>query len=233
MLNNNYHIIVPIKDSLQIAERVLHALKGQPVTIWNDNSTAENTQLLHSLANELHFDCVDVATITHHPSPNHLLLLQMMRKRALANNHHLIIVESDVIVNDGTIEHIVKIAQGKNIGMIAAVTHDDNDKVNFPYEYAQKYTIGAIDTHKRLSFCCTLMTLELLQQIDFDQLNPKKDWFDVTITRLSREKGFRNILLTDTPVYHYPHSSRPWKQLKYTNPFRYYLRKIFYGKDKI
>ena len=53
MQNNNYHIVVPIKDSLQIAERALRALKGQPVTIWNDNSTAENTQLLHSLAKEL------------------------------------------------------------------------------------------------------------------------------------------------------------------------------------
>jgi hypothetical protein len=233
MQNNTYHIIIPIKDSLQIAERALRALKGHPVTIWNDNSTAENTQLLHSLAEELGFECIDVATLTNHPSPNYLLLLRLMRQRAISNNHHLIVVESDVIVTDSSIARMVDIAQRQNIGMVAAVTHNDNGKVNFPYEYAQKYSIGAIETRKRLSFCCTLMTVEMLQRVDFDQLNPEKDWFDVTITRLSRENGFTNILLTDAPVRHYPHSSRPWKQLKYTHPFRYYWRKIFYAKDKI
>jgi hypothetical protein len=233
MQNNTYHIIIPIKDSLQIAERALRALKGQPVTIWNDNSTAENTQLLHSLAEELGFECIDVATLTNHPSPNYLLLLRLMRQRAISNNHHLIIVESDVIVTNSSIARMVDIAQQQNIGMVAAVTHNDNGKVNFPYEYAQKYSIGAIETRKRLSFCCTLMTVEMLQRVDFDQLNPEKDWFDVTITRLSREQGLTNILLTDSPVRHYPHSSRPWKQLKYTNPLRYYWRKIFYAKDKI
>lgn len=233
MQNKNYHIIIPIKDSLQIAECALRALKGQPVTIWNDNSTLENTELLHSLAQELDFECIDVATLTNHPSPNYLLLLRMMRKRAITNNHHLIIVESDVIVTDSSIARMVDVAQQQHIGMVAAVTHDDNGNVNFPYEYAQKYRIGAIETRKRLSFCCTLMTVEMLQRVDFDQLNPEKDWFDVTITRLSRENGFTNILLTDAPVRHYPHSSRPWKQLKYTNPLRYYWRKIFYAKDKI
>ena len=233
MQNNTYHIIIPIKDSLQIAERALRALKGHPVTIWNDNSTAENTQLLHSLAEELGFECIDVATLTNHPSPNYLLLLRLMRQRAISNNHHLIVVESDVIVTDSSIARMVDIAQRQNIGMVAAVTHNDNGKVNFPYEYAQKYSIGAIETRKRLSFCCTLMTVEMLQRVDFDQLNPEKDWFDVTITRLSREQGLTNILLTDSPVRHYPHSSRPWKQLKYTHPLRYYWRKIFYAKDKI
>ena len=141
--------------------------------------------------------------------------------------------EVDVIVTDSSIARMVDIAQRQNIGMVAAVTHNDNGKVNFPYEYAQKYSIGAIETRKRLSFCCTLMTVEMLQRVDFDQLNPEKDWFDVTITRLSREQGLTNILLTDVPVRHYPHSSRPWKQLKYTHPLRYYWRKIFYAKDKI
>lgn len=233
MQNNTYHIIIPIKDSLQIAERALRALKGHPVTIWNDNSTAENTQLLHSLAEALGFECIDVATLTNHPSPNYLLLLRLMRQRAISNNHHLIVVESDVIVTDSSIARMVDIAQQENIGMVAAVTHDDHGKVNFPYEYAQKYSIGAIETRKRLSFCCTLMTVEMLQRVDFDQLNPEKDWFDVTITRLSREQGLTNILLTDSPVRHYPHSSRPWKQLKYTHPLRYYWRKIFHGQDKI
>lgn len=233
MQNKHYHIIVPVKDSLQTAERTLRALKGEPVTIWNDNSTPENTIRLHLLAQELQFDCLDVDKLTDHPSPNYLLLLQKMQQQAIARHQHLIIVESDVVIADDTISKMIETTKNAHIGMVAAVTHDDNGAINFPYEYAQKYAIGAIDTSKRLSFCCTLMTLEMLQRIDFQQLNPEKNWYDVTISRLSRENGFSNILLTDTPVRHYPHSSRPWKQLKYTNPFRYYWQKLFYDRDKI
>ena len=233
MQNNNYHIIVPIKDSLHTAERALRALKGEPVTIWNDNSTDENTILLHQLAKELKFECIDVASITDHPSPNYLLLLHTMRERAINNEAHVIIVESDVIVADTTIEQMLTTANKENIGMVAAITHNDEGVVNFPYEYATNYPVGAIETRKRLSFCCTLMTLEMLIRVDFDQLNPEKQWFDVTISKLSRDNGFSNILLTDTPVQHYPHSSRPWKQLKYTHPLRYYWQKLFYDRDKI
>ena len=71
-----------------------------------------------------------------------------MRQRAISNNHHLIVVESDVIVTDSSIARMVDIAQQENIGMVAAVTHDDHGKVNFPYEYAQKYSIGAIKRKK-------------------------------------------------------------------------------------
>jgi len=34
-------------------------------------------------------------------------------------------------------------------------------------------------------------------------------------------------------VWHRPHSSRPWKQLKYTNPLKYYWLKFTKGLDKI
>jgi hypothetical protein len=232
-MQNNYHIIVPIKDSLPTAERTLRALKDEPVTIWNDNSTPENTILLHELATELGFECIDVSTITDHPSPNYLLLLHTMRQRSIDNQNHLIIVESDVIVSPNTISNMLNTVQSDKIGMVAAVTHDEKGNINFPYEYAQKYSIGKIETSKRLSFCCTLMTLNLLKKVDFALLDPTKQWFDVTISKLSRGNGFTNILLTDTPVKHYPHSSRPWKQLKYTNPLLYYWRKLTLRRDKI
>ncbi|EPR69845.1 hypothetical protein ADICYQ_1179 [Cyclobacterium qasimii M12-11B] len=45
--------------------------------------------------------------------------------------------------------------------------------------------------------------------------------------------GFENYILPDLPVWHRPHASRPWKQLKYKNPVLYYFRKWFLGKDKI
>lgn len=233
MQTKAYHIIVPVKDSVTIAERALRALAGQPVIVWNDRSTPENTALLHRWAEELAFECIDVATLTDHPSPNYLLLLRTMQERARAHNEHLIIVESDVIVQPDTIARLTEAAQDTTIGMAAAVTTDDNGHINFPYEYTRRYPQGTVPTTKRLSFCCTLLTNELLQRVDFATLDPDKNWYDVTISKLSRQSGLTNILLTDAPVRHYPHSSRPWKQLKYTHPLRYYWQKLIYGRDRI
>lgn len=227
------HIVMPVKDSVETAELALRALVGHSVTIWNDNSTLENTARLHTLAKDLHFDCIDVADLTDHPSPNYLLLLQIMRQRALDTHAPLIIVESDVIVQPDTIEKLIAESQKANVGMVAAVTTNEQGQINFPYEYARHYDKGTIETRKRLSFCCTLMTEPMLATVDFNSLDPTKDWFDVTISKLSRQSGFRNILCTDTSVRHYPHSSRPWKQLKYTNPLLYYWRKLTQGRDKI
>jgi len=226
-------IIMPVKDSIETAEMALRALEGHAVTIWNDNSTAENTARLHALAEELHFDCIDVADLTDHPSPNYLLLLQTMQQRALAAHAPLLIVESDVVVQPDTIDRLIHEGRKAKVGMAAAVTTNEKGQINFPYEYARRYDKGVIETHKRLSFCCTLMTEAMLSAVDFKVLDPNKDWFDVTISKLSRQHGFRNILCTDTPVRHYPHSSRPWKQLKYTNPLLYYWRKLTQGRDKI
>ena len=233
MQNETYHIVVPVKDSQETAERALRALKGQPVVVWNDNSTTENTARLHTIADELGFECIDVASLTDHPSPNYLLLLQTMQQRALAGGEHVILVESDVLVAPDTKARLLKAAHQPQIGMVAAVTTDEDGKVNFPYEYARHLPQGTITTTKLLSFCCTLLTVELLQRVDFAQLDPSKNWYDVTISKCSRKCGLTNILLTDTPVRHFPHSSRPWKRLKYTHPLRYYWQKIFYGRDKI
>ena len=40
-------------------------------------------------------------------------------------------------------------------------------------------------------------------------------------------------VLMDAPVWHRPHGSRPWKQLKYKNPLKYYFLKYWKGLDKI
>ena len=88
-------------------------------------------------------------------------------------------------------------------------------------------------TSKRLSFCCTLLTNQFLQKFSFTQLDTSKNWYDVFISHKSVELGMENYLLTDTPVVHLPHSSRPWKQLKYTNPLRYYWRKLTQRLDRI
>ena len=92
---------------------------------------------------------------------------------------------------------------------------------------------AVVDSRKHCSFCCTLITPALLKAFDFDQLDPKKHWHDVIISHESLKLGFKNYILTTLPVTHHPHSSRPWKLLKYKNPLKYYWRKFTLGFDKI
>jgi hypothetical protein len=73
----------------------------------------------------------------------------------------------------------------------------------------------------------------LLRAYDFQQLNPEKNWYDVTISHESTRLGLNNYLFTTLPVLHRPHTSRPWKQLKYKNPLKYYWLKFTKGLDKI
>ena len=74
---------------------------------------------------------------------------------------------------------------------------------------------------------------ELLRSFDFERLDPEKNWYDVFISHEAVRLGFRNLLMLGNPVVHKPHSSRPWKQLKYSNPIKYYLMKLLHGRDKI
>lgn len=231
MSASNYHIYVPVKDSLPTAERALRALSSQPVTVWNDYSTPENTERLHQLADELQFRCVDVASLTEHPSPNYRLLLITAQRECLENGQSMVIVESDVIVSPSTISRLVACERSR-VGLIAAVTTDDSGTINFPYEYAKRIKEDGV-CNKRLSFCCTMLTNELLRAYDFNELDPNKNWYDVHISHVSRRLGLENILQVSNLVLHLPHSSRPWKQLKYTNPLLYYWRKLTQRRDKI
>ena len=55
----------------------------------------------------------------------------------------------------------------------------------------------------------------------------------MTISHAAPALGLQNYLATDIPAVHRPHQSRPWKQLKYTNPLKYYWKKFTKGLDKI
>ena len=226
---------MPVKDALPTAEQAIRHLCAWevPFTVWNDRSTDENTARLHALQRELGFTLIDVAALTDHPSPNYLMLLKRAQSEALAAKQHVVIVESDVLVKPDTLTQLCHAAQTQNTGLVAAITHDTDGHVNFPYLYAQKMPAGQIATNKRLSFCCTLLTYDFLKAFPFSNLDPDKDWFDVTISKAARKAGFNNVLLTNAPVKHLPHASRPWKQLKYTHPLKYYWLKLIHGRDKI
>lgn len=233
-------IITPVKDSIQTTLDTIHAIMKSRIntphsyTIFNDNSTPENTEILEKEAKKNGFRLVNIADLTDHPSPNYLLVLQMAQREALEQNAGLCIVESDVTVKPDTLQHLFDGAKGrKDCGIAAAVTVDEEGVINYPYLYAKGRENQEYETKKHCSFCCSLLTPALLRQFDFRQLNSEKNWFDVTISHQSLALGLKNYLFTTLPVLHRPHQSRPWKQLKYKNPLKYYWLKFTKGLDKI
>lgn len=229
------HVIMPVKDSMDTARDAIRAVmhtEGVDFTVYNDFSSDEATAELTALAAEYGFRLVNWADTTRHPSPNYRLTLQDAQRRALSENAHLVVVESDVTVKPDTVGRLAAQAE-KGIGLVAAVTEDADGMVNFPYLYARKLKGGTVSTTKRLSFCCTLLSNEFLKAFPFEGLNPDKQWYDVFISHQSVKMGFRNLLMLDNRVLHRPHSSRPWKLLKYTNPLKYYWLKIVNKRDRI
>ena len=174
---------------------------------------------------------VHISEHTDHPSPNYRWVLIHAQQECIEKEQNLVIVESDVIVRDTTITTLCQAVKSR-IGLVSAVTTNENGIINFPYEYARRIKQDG-SCKKRFSFCCTLLTNEFLHAYDFENLDPTKNWYDVTISHMSVKMGFENILQVSNPVLHKPHSSRPWKQLKYTNPLLYYWRKLIQRRDKI
>ena len=228
------HIIMPVKDSIETAEKAIRAIvmSGHTLTVYDDYSTEENAARLDALSQELHCSVIHIAKHLDHPSPNYRWTLIHAQQEALREKTHLVIIESDVIVQPDTIDKLMDEGRKAKAGMVAAVTTNEEGQINFPYEYAKGWTQDRV-CKKRLSFCCTLLTQHFLQAYDFNRLDADKNWYDVHISHMSRQMGFTNILQITNPVLHMPHSSRPWKQLKYTNPLLYYWRKLTQGRDKI
>ena len=233
MQNATVHIIMPVKDAVESAEKAIRAIvaSGHTLTVYDDYSSADTAARLDALQEELGIRVLHLSDYTDHPSPNYRWVLLHAQQECLQTKCSLVIVESDVVVRQDTVHRLQK-GVDNGVGMVAAVTTDTHGVINFPYEYARKiHADGAC--RKRFSFCCTLLTNELLQAYDFAQLDATKNWFDVTISHVSLQLGFANILQISNPVLHTPHASRPWKQLKYTNPILYYWRKLTQGRDKI
>lgn len=234
------HIITPVKDSpdltLETIEAVLSSQISVPHTYFvYDDFSGDDTRLrLQKAAQGGRFELVHLSDITTHPSPNYLLVLQMAQERALKADAALVIVESDVLVKPDTLQGLFDGALARpDCGIAAAVTVDEAGQINYPYLYAKGKEGQAFAEKKHLSFCCSLLTPRLLQAVDFHQLDPTKSWHDVTVSHRSLEAGLSNYLFANLPVWHRPHGSRPWKQLKYANPLKYYWLKFTKGRDKI
>lgn len=231
-------VITPVKDSVETTVETIKAIGKSTFSVkhivYNDFSTSETKKILEKARQSHDFELVNLEDITSHPSPNYKLVLQTAQKLAIKENLPLIIVESDVRVKPETFEKMLTFEeQNKKVGMVGAITVDEANKVNFPYLKFKDEKATSLNTERSLSFCCTLLRLDFLKSYSFLELNENKDWFDVFISRKSVELGFNNYVLMDTPVLHQPHGSRPWKQLKYTNPIKYYFLKLINKRDKI
>jgi len=242
MESNTFKAIVatPVKDSIGNTLETIRSIYANDTAVshlvYNDFSSQETKQALERYKIPYGYRLVHLEELTDHPSPNYRLVLQHAQRQALQQGLPLIIVESDVIIQSDTFGRLLDFyRQHRDTGLVGAVTVDEQGKVNFPYLRFkdQRIEAGSIETKKSLSFCCTLISLEFLKQYDFALLNESKDWFDTFISYQATDMGFKNYLLYDAPVLHKPHGSRPWKQLKYTNPLKYYLLKFLKRRDKI
>ena len=234
------HVLTPVKDSIDFTLETIEAIMQSEVTVpftytvYNDFSTEENPRRLEEASRRYGFRLINLSDVTSHPSPNYLLVLQMAQQEALAADAGMLIVESDVVVKKDTLQSLFNgAAERGDCAIAAAVTVDETGAINYPYLHAKGNEGKIYPEKKHCSFCCSLLTPKFLQTYDFHQLDPAKNWYDVTISHEALKKGFRNYLFANLPVWHRPHGSRPWKQLKYKNPLKYYWLKFTKGLDKI
>ena len=139
MQSQRLHIIMPIKDSINIAEKAIRAIvdSGYTLCIYDDNSLPQNAQRLDEIAIETNTRIVHISDLTDHPSPNYRLVLQLAQKEALSKHQHVVIIESDVLIQPDTL-HRMAVEVQNGTGMVAAVTVDENGEYNFPYHYLHR-----------------------------------------------------------------------------------------------
>jgi hypothetical protein len=231
-------VITPVKDSPETTKQTIEAICQSEADfeyfVYNDFSENHTKNLLEEARNKFGFNLIHLEDITSSPSPNYKMVLEMAQKKALEKKLPLIIIESDVIIQPKTITNLILLSrEKKHPGLIGAITVDKNGNYNFPYNYEKTKTTETVKTSHSLSFCCTLLSLQFLESFDFKDLSQKKDWFDVSISRQSKKLDFNNYLAKGERVLHLPHSSRPWKNLKYSNPLLYYYRKFVQKRDRI
>jgi len=231
-------VITPVKDSLQNTLETIQAINNSEVEIqhivYNDFSNKKTKLSLQDNSIKLCYQLINIEEITNSPSPNYILILKQAQKLALKKGLPLIIVESDVKIKPNTLEQLIQFnKENENVGLVGAITVDDFGNINYPYLKFKNNTNTIIETKRSISFCCTLLSIPFLKSFNFENLNQKKYWYDTIISKKAIELKFENYILMDTQVVHKPHSSRPWKHLKYKNPVKYYIYKFLKRRDKI
>lgn len=235
---NKAIVITPVKNALENTLKTIEAILANEqkvqYVVYNDFSDEHTSKTLAEKSVSMGFELINLADLTTSPSPNYNIVLAHAQNIALAQNLPLIVVESDVEIKKDTFTKLLDFMKGRQqLAMAGAVTVDNEGKVNFPYLKFSKHKQAFESTKRSLSFCCTLMSPSFLKAYSFANLDRSKDWYDTIISKKALELNFENYILLDTPVLHKAHGSRPWKQLKYSNPIKYYWYKFTKGRDKI
>lgn len=231
-------VITPVKNSIETTLDTARAIAVSPIShrhiIFNDFSTEETKIQLEANKDEIGYELIHLEDLTNTPSPNYKLVLQTAQKLALESGVPLLVIESDVVVKPETLSELLSFCKkNSKTGLVGSVTVDEAGVVNFPYLKFRGVKDSVVKTNRSLSFCCTLFSVEFLKKFDFKELDEAKDWYDTFISKKAIELGFENFVLMNSSVWHRPHASRPWKQLKYSNPLKYYFLKFWKGLDKI
>lgn len=231
-------IITPVKNSIDTTLDTAKAIAVSTVkvrhVIFNDFSSGESKAALEANKTSVGYELIHLEDITDHPSPNYKLVLQTAQKMAKEAGLPFLVIESDVVIKPNTVGNLLQYLKSHpESGLVGSVTVDEKGIVNFPYLKFKGINESEIKTQRSLSFCCTLFSTNFLEAYDFKGLDDAKDWYDTFISKKAVELGFANYVLMNSPVWHRPHGSRPWKQLKYSNPIKYYFLKFWRGLDKI
>jgi hypothetical protein len=231
-------LVTPVKDSPETTLRTLQAVAAASgdftYLVFDDFSGAETRDLLRNNQENYHYTLIELCHHTQTPSPNYNLVLQMAQQKALEMNLPLVLIESDVVIREKTIVDLLSVYKAaSHPGLVGVITVGENGTFNFPYAHVKKETTPWSPTSRSLSFCCTLLSTEFLRAYDFKKLPQQKDWYDIHISRQAKKMGFNNYLIQEKGVLHLPHSSRPWKQLKYSHPLKYYFYKLLNHRDRI
>jgi len=226
-------VLIPFRDSLTTLQRTILALKKPapeiPLLLCDDASSAQCLKELNTWLETQNWSKVDVLSLpVGEDAPQYGLALRAGLQRAHNEMRQLLVVESDVEVLPGVVLGLQRVLQRKPDAVMAgAVTIDPEGVWNFPYAgtfRAAKLRSSPLIRRRSLSFCCTLLDHGFVDHLLHTPF-PDTGWMDLKISAMARKLGTLWLAL-DLQVVHHPHSSRPWKLLKYKNPLLYYFYKI-------
>ena len=141
MVNEELHIIMPVKDSLEIAEKAIRAIvdSGHTLYVYDDNSLPENAHRLDELATELaKKDTGKTLFILDEPTTGlHFedirILLKVINRLADKGNTIVVIEHNLDIVRSA--DYVIDLGPGggRDGGMIVAEgTPEEISKANTP-----------------------------------------------------------------------------------------------------
>ena len=111
---------------------------------------------------------------------------------------------------------------------------EEKDKlIKHPEPFCFAFALSEMEHDKSTSYdnITLVMFDEFISRNGY--LNDEFVIFQNVLSTIIRQRENVKIFMLGNTVLHLPHSSRPWKRLKYTNPLLYYWRKITQRKDRI